>query len=765
MKKITRTFCILALLCSVNVAVAQEVIAKIEEDYSNPLRDMWVKSDDYCKRTVENGIYTAKSISVLGPQLEFGFDLNQLECEYSNDMEFTIVKLKGSDKSFISIELYPTDYTQLTFHYNATGEWKLTENYNPTIVASGNTTVNPGSNVISIHHRRNSFEYFFNGQKITERKVDKNVKLNWHEIKIYAKDTKMQIGLDKTVLIGYLDELNDKVGLFTLERFSTFHVTSVYDRTDVYIISEGDKKRLMDDRGRLSKQTFDYLTGTYSGNWLIVGNKDKTLFGYIDAAGNEMLPMKYKEVADILCTENMTGCYALKSYKVTGTDLNVYYISPETKVLITEDEAKKSWKPKADLTKITKLFSPVDGMQLVRDKTTNMYGYLNDKDLIVIPLIYSSASLFGNNRAPVTLNGRKIYIDNTGKEVINAEKYQYSQVFYNGYAVVKNDQGMFAFIDTTGKERTGFIYSKADGFSSGLAAVCANNKYGFLGLDLKPAIPLIYQYVGYFSTSGLAHVINTQGKHGYINQKGEYVIPAIYDDGGDDWNLISNNPKSGWPYHTYMVTLNGEKKYLDAEGKDVTLSNSVTGSAGTISNEPSVEIKTKTHTLKVYPGWADIFPNPEKGDYLDSEYGGKKPSEIFKEAPDGWIKSENHLYSLHLRFFTNDSTTLEELKGYFIDLAKNRTGWAKEKIKPVEERITLPDGRKGMILFYVCPDIKGMVGGNYFNCDYYEESKTNKANINEYRIFIEGGNPDLPPGDAVAWKDYFKKVLLSIRPN
>lgn len=179
----------------------------------------------------------------------------------------------------------------------------------------------------------------------------------------------------------------------------------------------------------------------------------------------------------------------------------------------------------------------------------------------------------------------------------------------------------------------------------------------------------------------------------------------------------------------------------------------------------TIKIKSKTHTLYVYPGWAGIFPDSEKRGDLSSLYNGKKPSEIFNEGPNGWIKDKSYVYSLNLMFSEPDSSTLEMEKEWFIDLAKNRTGWTAEKIKPIEESIVMPDGRKGLLLFYVCPDTKGMVGGNYFNCNLYLESMNDKTKVTTYKIFIEGGNPDLPQQDAVAWKDYFKKVLLTIKPN
>jgi hypothetical protein len=286
-------------------------------------------------------------------------------------------------------------------------------------------------------------------------------------------------------------------------------------------------------------------TGNFSDGLASVKQNNK--WGYIDASGKEVVPIIYDYTPPFTDGE--------AEVKIDGKQ---FFID------------KTGTKSRADLVTIKKILSPADGLQLARNIVTNKYGYINERNRIIIPFIYESAGLFGNNRAPVTLNGKKMYIDKTGKEVINAEGYSYAQTFYNGYAVVENDKKMRAFIDTTGKLMTQFIYSSADAFTSGLAAVCQNGKCGFLGLDFKPAIPLIYKSVGYFSESGLARVCTMQGKFGYINNKGAIVIPLIYDEASEDWNLIKNNPRSEWPFHTYMVKTAGKKKYLDAGGKDVT---------------------------------------------------------------------------------------------------------------------------------------------------------------------------------------------------
>jgi hypothetical protein len=185
-----------------------------------------------------------------------------------------------------------------------------------------------------------------------------------------------------------------------------------------------------------------------------------------------------------------------------------------------------------------------------------------------------------------------------------------------------------------------------------------------------------------------------------------------------------------------------------------------------VKKEPAVEVKTKTHTFRVYSGWESIFKTPEKySTSLRSSYGTKKPAQVFQEAPDGWIKKELYVYPLQLMLEEIPAYTTEKLKQDFIGLAMRRTGWTKDKIKLLSEPVTLSDGRKGVLLFYVCPDMSGMVGGYYVDCWLALESAGNKSNLLSYKLFIDGGCPDLPQKDYAAWKEYFKKVLLTIKPN
>ena len=62
-----------------------------------------------------------------------------------------------------------------------------------------------------------------------------------------------------------------------------------------------------------------------------------------------------------------------------------------------------------------------------------------------------------------------------------------------------------------------------------------DGKYGYINERGEMVIPCQYDSAGNFSSNGLARV-KIDGKYGYINEKGEVVIPAEYSyvtmDGG-----------------------------------------------------------------------------------------------------------------------------------------------------------------------------------------------------------------------------------------
>jgi hypothetical protein len=83
---------------------------------------------------------------------------------------------------------------------------------------------------------------------------------------------------------------------------------------------------------------------------------------------------------------------------------------------------------------------------------------------------YDYARDFKEGLAPVEKNGVWGYIDMTGKEEIPFN-YKYAYSFSEGLAAVKSLNGKWGYIDKTRKEVIAFQYERADSFSDGWATV------------------------------------------------------------------------------------------------------------------------------------------------------------------------------------------------------------------------------------------------------------------------------------------------------
>jgi hypothetical protein len=131
------------------------------------------------------------------------------------------------------------------------------------------------------------------------------------------------------------------------------------------------------------------------------------------------------------------------------------------------------------------------------------YGYLNRSGKVVIPAIYDKGYAFSDGVAKVVKDGKTYYIDHTGRLVIGIiPNSTHTNPFFEGLASVT------VRVKLNGKwvEKMGFI----------------NTKGQFV-------IPPKFDSVGNFS-EGLA-MASIESKQGYIDQNGKWVIPPQYKNG------------------------------------------------------------------------------------------------------------------------------------------------------------------------------------------------------------------------------------------
>ena len=303
-----------------------------------------------------------------------------------------------------------------------------------------------------------------------------------------------------------------------------------------------------------------------------------------------------------------------------------------------------------------------DGLAAVKDK--DKWNFI-DKDgkVIISDLNYDDVSDFSENFAAVKdgeAGGAKSkwgFIDKKGKELV---KPTYSAVlpFSGGLAAVKSDKGKWGYINTTGKlfvsttsttsttTVSGGAYDEAMSFSSGLAAVKKDDKWGFIGTDGKVAIDLKYDAVSSFS-DGLAKV-EKGGKWGYINSKGNIVGDNLIGDG--IFTNLKYDDVSAFSEGLAVVGKDGKFGFINEEGKLVveyiyddvsSFSNKLArvgkdGKYGFIDNTGKVIVELKYDNVSSFnDGSAKVELN---GEFFYIDKTGKRTIELFSADKKNSIK-------------------------------------------------------------------------------------------------------------------------------
>lgn len=256
-------------------------------------------------------------------------------------------------------------------------------------------------------------------------------------------------------------------------------------------------------------------------------------WGYIDKEGKEQIPFVYK--------------YSNPFYNgialVSKDGENFYYIDKSGNKLSNSDY----------FTGNIRGYSKY-GTIIEKD---NKYGFVDKTGKLVVPCIYDRMEPGRNDDLLCVLKDNYYgYLDSTGKEIVPC-KYGLGQNSVNGIMKVfyEWDGKEGFYLDSTGKEMFPIVEDKQDyngDFYEGLAAVRKQGLCGYIDKNGKEVIPLIYDSAEFFS-EGLA-CVKKDGLFGYIDKNGDVIIPFIYDE--------AKNFSDGLA----RVKKNGEWGYIDKKG-------------------------------------------------------------------------------------------------------------------------------------------------------------------------------------------------------
>ncbi|MGE0637887.1 MAG: WG repeat-containing protein [Bacteroidia bacterium] len=588
---------------------AQKPNVVIEEDYTKPDKRLYLPGDEYHKRSIENGLYICKP-AALPASLDFGFRFDPYNnpqeknnAKEASDLDFTIIKMKGSKESFISVGF---NYLYLKFSYNALGQWKWANYNDDKTYMEGTAAVNADTNLIRISYRIGSIRCYINGteaMRYTFEKEQSTQYLRWENAQVFTKDKKMVLALDKVVLTGYpsyakYPEEEAQAAAIAAEKIKNetpappdpnevIDYNKVYEpQPDTDIEFFRDKFEIWGIKNLkgevLCPPKYDHFEGFYGGVSFVWGKGGAAL---IDRTGKELTPYQYSNFNDFSegvalvssdCDENGENC-------------KYSYIDKTGKTVLELPAKYASAGSFYDGLAVVSAIVEGNGEAM----SDYRYGYIDITGKEVIPPTFTNAGDFRYNRAPVESEDYKVgYINKAGKLVIPYKYYKMGDMkdylFSEGLAAVfvkdelksekYNTVHKYGYIDVNGKEVIPLKYNMVSDFKNGVAVVYNRTgqytgqlyytKKGLIDKTGKELTPIKYDDMGEFS-EGLALVSvnrpnsNFADKYGYIDQTGKEVIPLIYNDAKDfseGLAYVEHSCSTEYPYPC-------KKSFIDKTGK------------------------------------------------------------------------------------------------------------------------------------------------------------------------------------------------------
>lgn len=289
--------------------------------------------------------------------------------------------------------------------------------------------------------------------------------------------------------------------------------------------------------------------------------------GFIDVEGNLTIPLRYD------MEEIGLFSYGLAPY-VDGRAAG--FIDKTGTVVIP---------PISKMTSYIAYYGFIDGLAPVWNDD-GIYEYIDTEGNVVLPINDGYGGEFSDGRAPFKVkvndsNSKYGYIDKSGALVIPAE-YDYANLFINGMALVgkTGDTGMlYGYIDANGNEIISCQYTAAEPFIDN----CALVKYGeeeYLidtegNIILKESDCQSVRFNSYANEShhiyenGLISVNSDEGS-GFINIKGDIIVPTTYEHSGILYGVDEDNPglRSGLSDTLFWVKNGDDYYFFDSPYQD-----------------------------------------------------------------------------------------------------------------------------------------------------------------------------------------------------
>lgn len=241
------------------------------------------------------------------------------------------------------------------------------------------------------------------------------------------------------------------------------------------------------------------------------------------------------------------------------------------------------------------------------------FGFADKAGNIILPCIWSYAWDFYEGLALVGNDDNKYGFINTKGEVVIPCKWNDASSFHEGLAAVKDDNDKWGFINKGGDIIIPYIWNDAMWFCGGLARVMdESNNYGYIDKKGNNVIPCQWKDADSFSES-LALVKNEHNKFGFLNKQGGVEIPFIWFDALDFSEGLAavQDVNSKWGYINKLgeVVIACQWKYVEIFKFGLAAITNNEGKSGYIDRTGNIVIPCQWDGAFDfnYEGYADVW--------------------------------------------------------------------------------------------------------------------------------------------------------------
>lgn len=222
--------------------------------------------------------------------------------------------------------------------------------------------------------------------------------------------------------------------------------------------------------------------------------------------------------------------------------------------------------------------------------------------------------------------------------------------------------GLFFYLKKTQAEPTVVLteqfankirkYDKLGNFHDGFALVQRNGLWGYIDTKGDEVIPCIYKGTeygnyGFDFSEGMAVIIDKNGKYGYINTKGEIVIKPQFQQAGSFSESVAS------------VYLDGKLNFIDKDGKYIEA----------LSNKFIWDFNINRNLPQFKNGVCEVHipaKEPSEGVFADIIYIDKEGNQVEKPK-------ESSKKDLYVRYYEGDKVGYKDSIGNIIVQAKYTT--------------------------------------------------------------------------------------------